>query len=152
MNSIATQEEVLSAIAALQQLADVFNRRREQIAREVGLTVQQYCVMEQVQGDRFMPSMFARERESSAAAVSKIIRQLIDKGLIEVAVSESDGRNRLYSLTHRGSVMMEKIRASRQAAIAQVWSEFDTEEVEAFAAFSKRLHDRLESFAKQKEK
>ena len=33
-----------------------------------------------------MPSLFARQQARSAAAVSKVIRQLLDLGLIEVSI------------------------------------------------------------------
>src|SRR5688572_13926862 len=93
------QEPILDSIEQLQRLADLFVQRREQLARAVGLTVQQWHVLEEISDEHFMPSMFARSRESSAAAVSKIIRQLLDKGLVAVAVDAKDGRVRRYTLT-----------------------------------------------------
>ena len=42
-----------------------------------------------------MPSLFARHRDSSPPAVSRIIRQLLRKRLITVSVSATDGRQRI---------------------------------------------------------
>ena len=66
----------------------------EQLAQSVGLTEHQWGVLEEISTEHFMPSMFARQRDSTPAAVSKTLRQLIDKGLIEVKLNKSDGRQR----------------------------------------------------------
>lgn len=137
---------VSTAIVNLQRLADVFCERREQLAREAGLTVQQWCVLEKISEEHFMPSMFARNRDSSAAAVSKVIRQLLDKGVIQVGVREHDGRQRRYTLTAAGERAVEKLRDSRHRAIEAVWSGLDDRELEQFTEFSEELADRLEAY------
>jgi DNA-binding MarR family transcriptional regulator len=140
---------VLGAIATLQRLSELFELRREQLARGAGVTVQQWRVLEEIGGENFMPSMFARERESSAAAVSKIIRQLLDKGLVAVSVSETDGRQRDYALTAAGRRVMERLREDRRVAIAAVWDGLDPARLAAFRGFSNELINRLESYAKR---
>ena len=67
----------------MQRLAEVFQLRRAQRARDAGLTEAQYQVLEEVGSRSFMPSLFARRRESSAAAVSKVLRTLLDAGLVD---------------------------------------------------------------------
>ena len=111
------------------------------------MTVQQWRVLEEIGGENFMPSMFARERESSPAAVSKIIRQLLDKGLVAVSVSEADGRQRDYALTAAGRRVMERLRESRSRAVAAVWSGLDAARLADFTSFSSELINRLESYA-----
>lgn len=143
---------VLQAIDRLQQLAGLFQRRREQLARRVGLTVQQWQVLDQITGDEpFMPSLFARERESSRAAVSKILRQLQDKGLITAGVSPANGRHREYELTAEGRRVMEELRAHREHAIREVWSAIDERQLQWFIYFSNGLISRLESYAQDEE-
>lgn len=142
---------VLDAIASLQRLTDLFQVRREQIARGAGLTPQQWKVLEEIGGEHFMPSMFARERDSTPAAVSKILRQLIDKGIVRVGVSEEDGRQRTYALTADGRRVMARLRAERERAIEAVWNGLPTAELESFRAFSNDLINRLESYARAKE-
>jgi DNA-binding MarR family transcriptional regulator len=85
---------VHQAIACLGRLADAFRRRREQLALSVGLSDGQWGVLEEISREHFMPSMFAKTRDSSAAAVSKTLRQLLDKDLVSVTLSKSDGRQR----------------------------------------------------------
>ena len=93
---------VHGAIACLQRLAGLLAERRAQIARSVELTEQQWAVLEEISTEHFMPSLFAKQRESSAAAVSKILRQLLAKGLVSVQLGEEDGRQRRYELTAKG--------------------------------------------------
>jgi DNA-binding MarR family transcriptional regulator len=138
---------ISEAIGNLQRLTDLFSERREQLAREAGLTVQQWRILEEITDEHFMPSMFARSQESSAAAVSKIIRQLLDKILITVAVSETDGRQRRYTLTENGQKVMAQLRDNRQRAIEAIWAGFPQTELENFAAFSRRLADQLQAYA-----
>src|SRR3954466_8749267 len=133
------EAKVSAAIISLQRLSDLFCERREQLAREAGLTVQQWCVLEKISEEHFMPSMFARHRDSSAAAVSKVIRQLIDKGVIQVGVQEHDGRQRRYTLTAEGESIVERLRDSRQRAIDAIWRALDSSELEQFTSFSEQL-------------
>jgi DNA-binding MarR family transcriptional regulator len=79
--------------------------------------------------------------------VSRTIRQLIDKKLISVGVSDADGRMRNYRLTERGRELMSRLRENRSSAIEAVWGDLDRTELETFRAFSERLSQRLERFA-----
>jgi DNA-binding MarR family transcriptional regulator len=94
--------EAHAAIEKLTRLTDLFLERREQLASRAGLTDGQWQVLEEISTERFMPSMFARDRDSSRASVSKVLRQLLDRGLARVAVSPKDGRQRTYALTPAG--------------------------------------------------
>lgn len=145
-----TQAPVLDAISQLQRLADLFAQRREQLARTVGLTVQQWCVLEEISDEHFMPSMFARRRESSAAAVSKLIRQLLDKNLVDVAVDGADGRLRRYSLTPAGHALMARLRDERQEAINAIWSQIAPEKLFEFQQFASELSDRMEQYSDER--
>jgi DNA-binding MarR family transcriptional regulator len=144
---MSPRERIVStAIISLQRLSDLFCERREQLAREAALTVQQWCVLEKISEEHFMPSMFAKNRDSSAAAVSKVIRQLLDKGVIRVSVRENDGRQRQYTLTDAGEQVVERLRASRQRAIDAIWSSFSEHELAQFVSFSEQLGSRLEDY------
>jgi DNA-binding MarR family transcriptional regulator len=134
------------AIACLGRLTDAFQRRREQLAASVGLSDAQWGVLEEVSRDHFMPSMFAKSRESSAAAVSKILRQLLDKELVSVTLSKDDGRQRAYVLTGKGKRVMEGLRQERELAIERIWLSLDRERIESFTSFANDLTSRLEQY------
>ena len=137
------------AIEQLANLVDVFERRRDTLAADAGVTVEQWRVMEEIGSRRFMPSMFARRRESSAAAVSRILRQLLDAGLVSVAISQSDGRNREYRLTTEGERALADLKRSREAAIESVWMSQDAAEIEAFSNFAKKLVRAIEDYSRR---
>jgi DNA-binding MarR family transcriptional regulator len=140
-------DDILAAIASLQRLADLFRLRRAQLAGEAGLTEAQWGVVEEIATEHFMPSMFARGREQSAPAVSRIIRQLLQKGLIAVSVSAADGRQRNYVLTPKGRRVLDGLRDSRRQAIDAVWADLDPRDLKAFARFGATLIERLEAYA-----
>lgn len=135
------------AIARLTKLTDVFQQRREQLASRVGLTVSQWSLLEEISTEHFMPSMFAQTEATSRAAVSKVIRQLLDRELIQVAISAVDGRQRDYTLTSAGKAALERLRAERQKAIDAIWLPLDADALSQFNKFTALLVDRIERFA-----
>jgi DNA-binding MarR family transcriptional regulator len=140
----AHRERILAAIGHLSRLSELFQKRREQLAATVGLTEHQWGILEEVATEHFMPSMFARQRESSAAAVSKTLRQLIDKEVIAVSVDASDGRQRRYELTEHGKSVLSQLRKHREEAIDQVWQTFENETLQQFSCFAEQLGEKLE--------
>ncbi|HTO54886.1 MAG TPA: MarR family transcriptional regulator [Myxococcota bacterium] len=140
------------ALSALQRLADAFAQRRAQLAEAAGLSQAQWRVLEQIAEEDFMPSLFARQRARSAAAVSKVIRQLLDQGLIAVEIAEIDARQRRYSLTAAGRAAMETVRRDRERALERIWSDFEPGPLARFAEFATELAARMESHAREEEK
>ncbi len=140
--------EVHEAIGRLQRLAELFQQRRAQLAQGAGLTEAQWEVLERIASEQFMPSLFARHRESSAPAVSRIIRQLLEKKLITVSVSDTDGRQRRYQLTPRGQKTLDALRGMRRRAIDAVWMHLDPRALAVFTQFSGELITRLEAYAR----
>lgn len=142
-------DSIHAAIECLQRLSEVFQQRRVQLAQSVGLSEQQWATLEQISSEHFMPSMFARSRDSSAAAVSKILRQLVDKGFIVAAVDKLDARQRRYDLTATGKRVMATLRKSRERAIEAAWLPLVGGDMEAFTRFGKQLTQNLENYASQ---
>ncbi len=146
---VAKTRRIHDAIEQLANLVEVFERRRDTLAAEAGVTVEQWRVIEEIGSRRFMPSMFARRRESSAAAVSRILRQLLDAGLVSVTISQNDGRNREYRLTTEGERALADLKRSREAAIESVWMSQDASEIEAFSNFAKKLVCAIEDYSRR---
>ncbi len=148
--SASETPEALRAIAALQRLTEGFSVRRGQLAAEAGLTEAQWRLLEEVAGEDFMPSMFARRRDCSPAAVSRGLRSLLDAGLVDVRVAQGDGRQRVYRLTQEGRKLLGGLRRQRQRAIEGVWRRFDADELDAFVRFATALSESLESYAERR--
>ena len=137
------------AVEELQRLTELFERRRQQLAREAGLSDGQWVVLEEIGSEDFMPSLFARSRARAPAAVSRTLRQLLDAGLIEVSIAERDARKRDYRLSTKGRRALVRLRASRERALEAVWSGFARRDLEQFARFGRALADRLEEYAEE---
>lgn len=137
------------AIASLQRLAELFGERRRQLAAEVGLSENQWRLLDEVAGEDFMPSMFARRRDCTPAAVSRGLKGLLDRGLVEVSIAEGDARQRIYRLTRRGRSVLRQLRTKRERAVAEIWQRFRPAELDAFVHFADELSDHLEAYARR---
>jgi DNA-binding MarR family transcriptional regulator len=137
---------VHDAIGRLQRLAELFDARRAALAHEAGLTEQQWEVLERIATEHFMPSMFARHRASSAAAVSRLIRQLIEKRLVTGSARADDARQRAYVLTAKGRRTLASVRARRQAAIDAIWTPLDGATLETFVRTSDAVIARITAY------
>ena len=149
MQQLARMKDIHGAIEQLGILAEVFEERRAALAHDAGVTVEQWRVLEEIATEHFMPSMFARSRESSQAAVSKILRQLLDDSLIVVAIAKRDRRQRNYALTNRGRRVLDSVREAREAAIDAIWNDLPAAELTAFRTFARRLSERIEAYTRR---
>lgn len=140
----------LRAIADLQRLTETFVERRRQLAAEAQLTESQWRVLEEVESEDFLPSMFARRRAVSAAAVSRTLRQLLERDLVRVEIGAEDGRQRVYRLTARGRRALRRIHAARARAVEAIWSPFSSRELAAFSRVAGPLAERMEEYASQR--
>jgi len=142
----ARRARIGDTIAALQGLVEVFEDRREALARSVGLSPTQWQVLEQVGRDDFMPSLFARRRDVSAAAVSRTLRQLLDQRLVDVQISPRDARQRLYRVTEKGRKALGEVHAERERAIAAVWEVLSDADLTRFGNLARDLTERLRGY------
>ena len=140
-------ETTATAIANLQRLADTFTERRRQLAAGIDLTEGQWRVLEEVGDEDFLPSLFARRRSITPAAVSRTLRQLLQRGLVSSGIGAEDGRQRRYQLTARGRRALAEVAAARAAAVAEVWAEIPRGDLETFSRVSGELAERLERYA-----
>jgi DNA-binding MarR family transcriptional regulator len=147
MGNTASTAVIHAAIACLGRLTEVYAQRRQELAASVGLTEQQWSVLDEIEQEQFMPSLFARRRESSAAAVSKILRQLQDKEFVLVSVRSGDGRQRHYELSPRGKRVMAELRSLRQHAITEIWEQLDATRLREFTRFGTELLEQLEHYS-----
>ena len=150
MSQRFSEAGIRRAIAGLQRLTDLLGERRAQLAREAGLTEQQWRLLEEIAAPGFLPSWFARRSDVTPAAVSKILRQLLDKGLVEVSISPRDARQRDFTPTPRGRKVLARIEAAREDAVRAVWSTLPPRDVERFADLAEELAARLDTYARSR--
>ncbi len=143
----ASREALFAAIEGLGRLTEMMERRRRQLAARVGLSPQQWRVLEEIAREDFMPSLFARAQACTPASVSRTLRQLLARELVEVSIAQDDARRRDYVLSKRGARVLERVREAREDALEAVWSHFGRADLVRFAAFSTKLADRLEEYA-----
>lgn len=148
MTTLPTVDEAHDAIACLQRLSEAFVLRRRQLAESAGLTEQQWAVLEEISTEHFMPSMFAKVKNSSRAAVSKTLRSLLDKKLVRVSVSPEDGRQRRYGLTSRGAQVIDRIRSQREMAVSTIWLRVPRRRLTLFTCIGNELAERLSAYAR----
>jgi len=141
--------DTLVAIAALQRVAELFSERRLQLARESGITETQWQVLEEVDDESFMPSMFARRRSCTPAAVSRTLKRLLERDLVRARIGASDGRQRVYRLTPKGRRVLEELTARRQQAIDSIWSPIRRTELRNFTRLANDLADRLQDYSEK---
>lgn len=135
------------AIRVLQELTEVFDQRRQQLAAEAGISDLQWRVLEQVAEEDFMPSLFAKNRSQSPAGVSRTLRQLLERDLVRVSIGRGDARQREYTLTAGGKRLLEGLRSRREEAIEAVWLQLTEDELASFAAVGAGLGIRLRGYA-----
>jgi DNA-binding MarR family transcriptional regulator len=143
----APSPAVQRAIEGLQRLAELFAERRRQLAREAGVSEGEWQLLEEIAGERFMPSLFARRRAKSPAAVSRTLRRLKARGRVRAEIGAGDARQRAYRLTPEGRRVLERLRAARARAIVAIWSPLPAAELERFGRFAAQLAERLEAYA-----
>ncbi|MGE4607649.1 MAG: winged helix DNA-binding protein [Myxococcota bacterium] len=141
--------DTLDAIAALQRLAELFSERRLQLARESGITETLWRVLEEVDDESFIPSMFARRRSCTPSAVSRTLRQLLERELVRASIGETDSRQRIYRLTAKGRRALRRLSARRQQAIDAIWAPMRRSDLRSFTRFANDLADRLEDYTEK---
>ena len=142
--------EIHQAIAALQRLCELFAVRRQQLAADAGITESQWRLLEEIADEAFMPSMFARRRDCTPAAISRGLRALLERRWVTAEIAQGDARQRRYQLTAEGRRMLERLRRGRERAIHAVWQGFDPAALRGFVAFAGDLADHLDAYAKER--
>jgi len=147
LRAIEQVQLTLRAIEQVQQLAALFTKRRAQLAAQVGLTEAEWRLLEGIATEHFMPSMFAQEQDNTRGAVSKIIRQLLQKKLVVSSIARHDGRQRKYELTAKGRKSMDRLRELREEAIREIWSQLSDDDLKSFIRLNDLLIEKIRAYA-----
>ena len=119
-----------SLILTVLDLANHLTRSGERIAREEGLTAQQWLLLLQIAGDPNFPmpgqlteggsavlaSNFATARGVSRPSISALVSSLIQKGLVSQAEEPGDRRQKALCATPAGLEALARIEPERRRA------------------------------------
>ncbi|MEE4271752.1 MAG: MarR family transcriptional regulator [Thermoanaerobaculales bacterium] len=133
-----------SLILTLLDLANHLTRNGGHIAREEGLTAQQWLLLLQIAGDPNFPmlgetceagtpvlaSNIATARGVSRPTISALVASLVEKGLVSQAEKPGDRRQKALRATPAGMAVLARIEPARRRANKALLAEFEAEEIE----------------------
>jgi len=137
-----------SIVLTILDMANHLLRKGEELAREVGLTTQQWLVLLQIAGDQSFPgadpdrdptagvapSEIADARGVSRANISVLVSCLVKRGLVRQVRDPHDGRSRRLVATSAGLRTIETVDPERRRANRRLLSSLSTDERRALLA------------------
>lgn len=143
MDAGITESTEESLILTLLDLANHLTRNGERIAREEGLTAQQWLLLLQIAGDPNFPrlgapaepgepvlaSTIATARGVSRPTISALVSSLVLKGLVSQAEKPGDRRQKALHATPAGLAALARIEPARHLANKALLAGFETSEI-----------------------
>lgn len=132
-----------SLILTLLDLANHLTRNGERLARQEGLTAQQWLLLLQIAGDPNFPqlsasaesgtkvlaSSIAADRGVSRPTISALVTSLVKKGLVSQIEDPGDRRQKTLRATAAGIAVLDRIEPSRRRANKQLLDGFEPSEI-----------------------
>ncbi len=139
-----TESTEESLILTLLDLANHLTRNGERIARQEGLTAQQWLLLLQIAGDPNFPragttaeagtavlgSTIAAARGVSRPTISALVSSLVQKGLVAQAEEPGDRRQKALRATPAGLAVLARIEPERRRANQGLLARFEASEIE----------------------
>ena len=145
-----------AAVLALVDLSSQLQRRGEAIARQAGLSAQQWLLLLHVAGEpelakpahgQAAPGILASDvatiRGVTQANISRLVAGLIRRGLVNQGSDAADARRRRLVITARGVAVLEGIEPYRREANRLLLADLAPAERRRFAGFLHRCLERL---------
>jgi DNA-binding MarR family transcriptional regulator len=138
-----TESTEESLILTLLDLANHLTRNGERIARQEGLTAQQWLLLLQIAGDPNLPrlgapaetgtavlaSNIATARGVSRPTISALVGSLVQKGLVSQAEEPDDRRQKALMATPAGLAVLARIEPARRRANKALLADFEPSEI-----------------------
>jgi len=132
-----------SLILTLLDLANHLTRNGGRIARDEGLTAQQWLLLLQIAGDPNFPKLgetsesgapvlasnIATARGVSRPTISALVSSLVEKGLVSQAEDPGDRRQKTLEATAAGLDALRRIEPARRRANKALLADFEPEEI-----------------------
>lgn len=143
METDITESVEESLILTLLDLANHLTRNGERLAREEGLTAQQWLLLLQIAGDPNFPrpgtsaengteilaSYIATARGVSRPTISALVSSLVEKGLVSQTEDPGDRRQKALRATPAGLEILARIEPARHRANKVLLAGFKRSEV-----------------------
>jgi DNA-binding MarR family transcriptional regulator len=143
MDAGITESTEESLILTLLDLANHLTRNGERMARQEGLTAQQWLLLLQIAGDPNFPrpgtpaearsavlaSNIATARGVSRPTISALVSSLIQKGLVSQAEEPGDRRQKALFATPAGLEALARIEPARRNANKALLAGFEPSEI-----------------------
>jgi len=138
-----TESAEESLILTLLDLANHLTRNGERLAREEGLTAQQWLLLLQIAGDPNFPrlgapvepetavlaSNIATARGVSRPTISALVSSLVEKGLVSQTEDPGDRRQKALRATPAGLEILSRIEPARHRANKALLAGFKPSEI-----------------------
>lgn len=108
---------------------------------DMHMTTAQFTAMSVIVDEEITQRDLALQAGVDARNMSATVKSLIDSGLVESRVSDSDGRARLLSATESGQMRWSSIQAELATKRAEFFTGLNDEEVEALESLLNKLND-----------
>jgi DNA-binding MarR family transcriptional regulator len=143
MGAAITESTEESLILTLLDLANHLTRNGERIARQEGLTAQQWLLLLQIAGDPNFPrpgaspeagtavlaSNIATARGVSRPTISALVGSLVQKGLVSQAEEPGDRRQKALFATPAGLAALARVEPARRRANKALLAGFEPSEI-----------------------
>lgn len=83
---------------------------------------------------------------------SRVVAELVERGVLRRDVSQADARRSIVMLTPRGAELLTEVRAVKLTAIADIVADWPEEDAERFAELFERFMDGFEAVYREREK
>lgn len=147
----SSQDDVLAISHTMTRMRIMIGRRvigRTAIAKLApGLDLSHLDVLDVVhrtQGDATVGSI-AEAMRLDPSRGSRLVADMVGRGLLERDVSQEDGRRSVIAVTNLGRTILEDMRDAKIAIIRDVVSDWPKEDVAAFAGLFDRFIGRFET-------
>jgi len=143
MDAGITESTEESLLLTLLDLANHLTRNGERLARNEGLTAQQWLLLLQIAGDPNFPALGATADNGSAVlastiatargvsrpTISALVSSLVRKGLVSQVEEPGDRRQKALRATPAGLAVLARMEPTRHRANKELFADFKPAEI-----------------------
>ena len=136
MNARMQMSMAMQLSSELGCMTQSYNTRLAQLLRSHDVTYPQYAVLDHIMRNGSMAetiSQISDTIEVLQPSVTRIIRKFSDRGLLQVAGTEKDRRQKRVSMTAKGAALIGKLQAALMPDVLECFYDWPEEKLDTFA-------------------